>query len=183
MEAFLIFLSIGIIFFLVYKGYQKIKNKRWFKMFIYYLKVIPLSLILIVIAYFFLKDVYAYLFYPSYMAKIVDYEEYNSTNKDDVAIQNHSAVYCLKINGKKITIEEGGYAEGKLRVIGSDVEVLYRDEEIVEYNLTNLLFSFLGTMVASIFIFLHIRKEEFPDNLVVSLNFNEDEIIEEEDDG
>ena len=64
MEVLIIFTIIAGVAFLFYKLYQKIKNKRWFKKFLfYYLKVIPLSLVTVLLVCLFLKDVYAYLFY------------------------------------------------------------------------------------------------------------------------
>ena len=136
---------------------------------------------MVLVVILFLKEVYGYLFYESYPATITSYSEYNSTNKDGVVTQKHSAIYLLEVDEKNISIEEGNYVYGELKPIGSKVKVFYRDEDIIEYNLRELLFSFLGKLVFSIFILFYIRKQEFPDKLVLPNGFNEDEIIEEDE--
>ena len=181
MEAFLILSTIGLIFFAIYKLYQKIKNKLWFKKFRYYLKVIPLSIIIVVMLYFFLKEVYRYVAEPTYVATIVNYEEYNSTQKDGKITQNYSAIYSLEVDGKKVLIEEGNFIKGKRQSIGTKVEVLYQDEDVIEYNLKELFFYFMQILFGSLFILYHIKKEEFPDNLTLPIiDVNEDELVEEE---
>ena len=186
MEVFLILIIIFGVAFIIYKSYQKIKNKRWFqrllfniKRFFYYLKTLLLSLVIIFFVYLFFKELYAYLFYPLYPATIERYEEYNSTDKDGVLTQNHSVVYRFEVDGKKIFIEEGGFEEGKLRAVGTKVEIFYKNKEVVEYNLENLFFSFLKTLFGSLFMLFHILKGEFPSKLVLP-SLEEDEVIEEE---
>ena len=166
--------------------YQKVKNRRWFKNFLlyvkksfYYLKVISLSLVIILFVYLFLKELYAYLFYPSYPAIIEYYEEYNTTNKNGVLTKKYSAVYRFEADGKKMLIEEGGFEKGKLREIGAEVEVFYKNEELVEFNFNNLVRSFFTMLFGSLFILFHIKNEEFPSKLVLP-SLEEDEIIEEE---
>lgn len=186
MEVLIIFTIIAGVAFLFYKLYQKIKNKRWFKKFLfylkkflYYLKVIPLSFVIVFLVYLFLKDVYAYLFYPVYPATIEYYAEYNSTDKNGVLTQNYSVVYSFIVDDRNITIEEGSFEKGKRRDKGTKVEVFYKNGEVLESNFDNLVYSFFSMLVGSLFMLFYIKKEEFPSTLVIPY-VEEDEIIDEE---